>query len=177
MTVFNPGPGGGASNGVPFTVTNPVPAITALDPISKTVGDQAFTLVITGSGFVPSSVVAWAGQSRSVTYVGSTRLEAAIYGTDLATARVVSITVSNRRAWRRTSNQASFTVSGSVSGATSLWPVVPTTDDPGFILDAMGSRFITTSAVQWMGPDRGKLPQRQRVSGCASAFRTTLSRA
>ncbi|NLF02450.1 MAG: cell shape-determining protein, partial [Anaerolineales bacterium] len=156
VTVFNPTPGGGASNGVLFTVTNPVPVITALAPISKTVGDPTFTLVITGSGFVSSSVVMWAGQSRPMTYTSSTRLEATIYDTDLTTARVVSITVSSPGPGGGTSNQASFTVSPA-SGGASLGPIG---GDPWFALDASGPRLIVASAER-----RDWLDQGASVSG------------
>src|SRR5262245_25350172 len=38
ITVFNPAPGGGPSNGVSFTVANPVPRVTSLEPASATAG-------------------------------------------------------------------------------------------------------------------------------------------
>src|SRR4029453_13369160 len=63
VTVFNPAPGGGSSNGVSFTVIgSPVPMFTSLDPASAVAGGPAFTLTVNGSGFVltngiPGSIV------------------------------------------------------------------------------------------------------------------------
>ena len=56
-----PRPGGGASNGVPFTVTNPVPWLSHRGSLMTTQqDDDAFTLVVTGSHFVSNVGCAWA---------------------------------------------------------------------------------------------------------------------
>ena len=38
VTIFNPTPGGGTSNGVTFTINNPIPTITNINPSSATAG-------------------------------------------------------------------------------------------------------------------------------------------
>ncbi|HZN11155.1 MAG TPA: IPT/TIG domain-containing protein, partial [Blastocatellia bacterium] len=50
VTVFTPGPGGGTSNALTFTVNppNPVPVLTSLSPGSAAVGGGDFTLTVTG---------------------------------------------------------------------------------------------------------------------------------
>src|SRR5205823_10869665 len=57
---------------------SPVPAITSLSPLSAPVGGPAFTLTVTGSGFVAASVVQWNGAARPTTFVSSTQVQAAI---------------------------------------------------------------------------------------------------
>src|SRR5208282_3870773 len=56
--VFNPTPGGGSS-ATTMTLTvgtlNPTPTLTGLAPSSASAGSGAFTLVLSGSGFVPGA--------------------------------------------------------------------------------------------------------------------------
>src|SRR5262249_34575349 len=59
VTVFNPSPVGGTSAPLTFTITasnNPVPGLTQLTPSSATAGSGAFTLTVTGTGFVNGAV-------------------------------------------------------------------------------------------------------------------------
>src|SRR2546430_17546138 len=80
VTIFNPAPGGGASNALTFTITapsNPVPTATGLNPSSAVAGGPAFTLTVTGRNLVPGSVVRWNGADRAPTYVSATQLKAA----------------------------------------------------------------------------------------------------
>ena len=110
VTVFNPAPGGGASNAVSFVVGNPVPTITGLNPSSATPGGPAFTLTVNGTGFISSSVVRWKGANRTTTYVSSTRLTAAITAADIAAAGTASVTVFNPAPGGGASNAAPFVV-------------------------------------------------------------------
>jgi hypothetical protein len=113
VTVTNPTPGGGTSNGVTFTVntpSNPVPAITTLAPSATTAGSAAFTLTVNGSGFISGSVVNFGGSARTTTYVSATQLTAAILAADVATAGAPSVTVTNSAPGGGTSNGVPFTV-------------------------------------------------------------------
>lgn len=100
VTVFNPGPGGGLSNSVSFTV-NPggggggTPVFSALSPVSRTAGSGSTTLTINGSGFTSSSIVRWNGNNRSTTFVSATQLRITASSSDQANAGTFAITVSN----------------------------------------------------------------------------------
>ncbi|MGA7920847.1 MAG: IPT/TIG domain-containing protein [Candidatus Acidiferrales bacterium] len=96
VTVVNSGSAGGSSAAVNFVVspTPPTtPTITSLSPTSATAGGAAFTLTVTGSNFVPASVVDWNGGARNTTYKSSTSLQAAIQLQDIATAGTAQVTV------------------------------------------------------------------------------------
>ncbi|HEY3333533.1 MAG TPA: choice-of-anchor tandem repeat GloVer-containing protein [Capsulimonadaceae bacterium] len=56
VVVINPAPGGGSSVAVPFYVTIAAPTITAISPNPGTYG-AAYPLTVTGTNFVPESVV------------------------------------------------------------------------------------------------------------------------
>src|SRR4029079_6031970 len=85
VAVFNPGPGGGLSNGVEFTIAdpgeNPTPSIAGVSP-SATLTDltsaKQLTIDIDGANFMPESVAQWNGDSRPTAYVSSTKLRMTI---------------------------------------------------------------------------------------------------
>ncbi|MBZ5621098.1 MAG: hypothetical protein LAQ69_20585, partial [Acidobacteriia bacterium] len=54
---------------VPLAAASLQPAIGSIAPASANAGDAAFTLAVTGSGFVGRTVVRWNGQDRPTTFV------------------------------------------------------------------------------------------------------------
>lgn len=98
VTVNNPTPGGGVSGALTFTISNtanPTPTLTAINPVSVFAGDDAFTLVVTGSNFVAGSVIEWKGVARPTTMISATELRTEISAADVATAGAVQVTVRN----------------------------------------------------------------------------------
>src|SRR6185437_14883454 len=64
---------------------NPVPSVNQpLVPASAAPGGPGFSLAVTGSGFVPTSVVSWNGSARSTNFVSTGKLTAAITAQDVA---------------------------------------------------------------------------------------------
>ena len=80
-----------------FTITiyNPVPTLTSLSPDSVIAEGSTFTLTLTGTRFVRSSVVRWNGSDRPTAYISATQLTAQISASDIATAGSASLTVYN----------------------------------------------------------------------------------
>jgi hypothetical protein len=91
-------------------VTNPLPGPIMLNPASVGLG-QAFTLVVTGSGFVPGSVVVFGGQELSTVFVDATRLEAAVSADIIGTVGIVPVFVRTPGPGGGDSPPATFTVS------------------------------------------------------------------
>jgi hypothetical protein len=89
---------------------NPAPTLTSLSPAQASAGGSAFTLTVTGSGFVSSSVVQWNGSSRPTTFVSSTQLQAAIAAADIATAGTVQVTIQTPTPGGGTSSPVSFSI-------------------------------------------------------------------
>jgi hypothetical protein len=110
VQVINPCPGGCLSNALTFTINNPVPTTTSLSPSSATAGGAAFTLTVTGTNFLSSSLVQWNGSARTTTWVSGTQLTAAISASDIATAGMASVTVLNPSPGGGTSNALTFTI-------------------------------------------------------------------
>jgi YVTN family beta-propeller protein len=114
VTVFNPAPGGGSSNGMNFTIqTNPIPTINGFDTRCAPVGAQAFTLGVFGLNFVASSVVRWNGSDRPTAFVnsfGPPYLTAQIPASDIAAAGTAAVTVFNPAPGGGDSNSLTFTI-------------------------------------------------------------------
>ena len=118
VTVTNPAPGGGTSNGANFTITTGIDAVptifsNGLDPSCAPVAGGDFTLLLFGTNFASDSVVQWNGANLPTTVEASFNgpvLFAQVPGSDIAAAGTATITVSNP-AGDGTSNAVSFTVS------------------------------------------------------------------
>jgi hypothetical protein len=76
-----------------FTVANPVPGVLSLSPSSVTAGAAAFTVTVSGNGFVNTSVVRWNGVNRPTTFVSAMQLQASISASDVATAGTAQVSV------------------------------------------------------------------------------------
>lgn len=78
--VTNPPPGGGSSNPIPFTISNPAPTVASIVPKSG-LRAQTLNIVVTGSNFISGATTASLGPDitvNSVTVVSATRLTASI---------------------------------------------------------------------------------------------------
>lgn len=101
VVVVNPPPGGGTSNAASLSVTNPFPTFTALSPTAilagtaVSAGSAGTTVTLTGSGFVPNSVVMINGSPRTTTFGSASQIQAALTAADLAAAGVDQVQVVN----------------------------------------------------------------------------------
>ena len=153
--VFNPLPGGGASTSVEFTVFNPSPSISSINPTSVVAGGTGFTLTVNGSNFVSGSVVNFNGAAQSTTYVSPTQLTIAVSASDITNQGTVSITVtnpSNGVAGGGTSDSLTLTILPASVQPTVVGTLVPasaTAGGPAFTLTVTGSGFTATSVMSF----------------------------
>lgn len=133
---------------------NPVPTLSSLSPFSTIAGTPGLTLLVTGAGFVPSSVVRWNGSNRGTTFVSSTQLRAAITTFDLSVAGTASVAVFNTAPGGGTSNVVTFTINNPVPSITQLLPDNAAATGPGLTLTVNGSNFVPASVVRWNGTPR-----------------------
>jgi len=114
--VFLAGCGGGSysnqppSGTNPTPTTNPVPAISFLNPSGTAVGGPAFTLTVSGSNFLASSVVRWNGSDRPTAFQNNTQVTAQIPAGDIAATGTAAITVFNPTPGGGTSNSLNFSI-------------------------------------------------------------------
>jgi hypothetical protein len=109
ITVVTPGPCGGTSNAVIFTITA-TPSITTIDPTCVAPGGPGFTLTVNGTNFVATSIVNWNATALTTTFVSSTQLTATVPAAFIATAGTASVTVVSCGA---TSNAVTLTIANS----------------------------------------------------------------
>ena len=111
IAVFNPPPGGGASNTVPLNITNPFPSITAVTPASIEAGTgNGATLTVTGTSLAPASVILINGGQRATTTSSATQLTTALTAGDLAAAGVNQVQVFTPAPGGGTSNILTFAI-------------------------------------------------------------------
>jgi hypothetical protein len=106
--------------------TGPPPTITQMTPGSAVAGSSAFTMTVTGTNFVPASVVLFNGSARTTAFVSSTQLQAAITAADVATAGMAHVSVLNPQA------------NGSISAASTF--LVGSAGGPGFAVAIVNQR-------------------------------------
>ncbi len=113
LTVVNPAspaPGGGSSNVYAFNVNNPLPGITSISPASVAAGGASTSVAVTGTGFVPNSVVLINGAARATAATSATQATATLTAGDLAAGGVNQIQVMNPGPGGGTSNAAIFAI-------------------------------------------------------------------
>ena len=108
VTVSNPG--SLVSNTVTITVIpNPVPTLSGLSPASAALGGAGFTLTVSGSNFVPTSMVQWNGSPRPTTFMNGNQLLAMISATDIQSLGNSNVSVFNPAPGGGTSATLGFT--------------------------------------------------------------------
>ena len=162
VTVFNPaanpgiscGTDGGTSNALSFPINNPRPSLVSLSPSSVLAGGIHFTLSVTGSGFISSSVVLWNNSNRVTTFISSTQLTASIPASDIANPGTAQITVFNPTPGGGTSNSLAFAINPPPFSLVSLSPASTVAGGSDFTLTAAGTGFTSASVIRWNGSDR-----------------------
>ncbi|MFN0109326.1 MAG: hypothetical protein ACKVZH_10780 [Blastocatellia bacterium] len=157
ITVFTPTPGGGTSNALLLTINvppNPVPAITAINPNTVLSGGADFTLTVTGTGFVQTSVVRFNNADRATTFISPTEIRATIQAGDIINGGMAAITVFNPAPAGGTSNAVTLTINFAPPTITLLSPSSAVAGDVAFQLNVTGTNFAPGSVVRWNGADR-----------------------
>src|ERR1700688_3493065 len=77
------------------TVAGTTPTMSQLAPSSMTAGSPSFVLTVNGTNFNGNAVINWNGAAQSTTHVSATQMTAAIPAASVATAGMVTVTVTN----------------------------------------------------------------------------------
>jgi RHS repeat-associated protein len=151
VTVNNPAPGGGTTAVLTFTVNNPVPSLTNLNPASAPTGSGPFLITLTGTNFVTTSTVNFSGTTLTPQFVSSSQMNVTIPASLLAQAGYFPLYVSNPAPGGGISGSLTFTVNNLVPVATSLSPGTIIAGSSAFALTVNGSNFISTSTLNFSG--------------------------
>ena len=154
VTVSNPAPGGGTSNGLPFSIQNPVPALTSLSPTSSLINTTGLTLTLNGTGFVAGTTISFGGVTGLTPIAGTltaTQLKVAIPDSALNTGGFITVTVSNPAPGGGTSNGLTFSVLNPLPVLTSLNPASASLSTTGLVLTLNGTGFVAGATVNFGG--------------------------
>ncbi|MCY1080129.1 IPT/TIG domain-containing protein [Archangium lansingense] len=156
ITVRNPAPGGGTSNGLTLTaIDSSAPSITGLAP-ARVVASAAFSLTVTGSGYVCSppasrSTVLFNGSSYTPSSCASTQLTVSLPATPAG-----DYPVQVRNSNGETSNTLMLEVreANPVPTLTALSPSQGERGGVAFTLRATGTGFVPGATLSFNGNSR-----------------------
>jgi hypothetical protein len=147
------------SPAVSVALINPTPAIASLTPASVAAGGAAFTLTVTGSGFVSGATATVGGQPRTVTFGSATQLSVAVQAGDVTSAGTVPVQITNPAACVSglcASSAVNLVVTPPPPAPTlsSISPSTASAGGPAFTLTATGTNFAGNSVLQVNGAAR-----------------------
>lgn len=153
IIVENPGPGGGSSDALTFTVldqglSNAQPKLTSLSPGSATVGGPGFSLTVSGSEFVRGAMIVWNGTPLGTQYRSASELTADVSTEKITQAGTVQITVLNPAPGGGSSTALPFTI----TPALHLERLDPASAKPGtrnLKARLFGRGFLPDCKVRW----------------------------
>jgi hypothetical protein len=151
ISVVNPAPGGGTSAPVQFVIKNPIPVVSGLSPSHVSEGSAQFTMTVTGSSFVPSSVVRWNSGNLATAFVSSSSLTSTVPSSLVAAAGTANVTVFSPAPDGGTSNVSDFTIDVYKPILLSISPETTLAGGGAFTLTLNGAQFNNTSVAQWNG--------------------------
>ena len=137
-------------------VDNPAPTIGSVSPASEVTGATSTVLTVTGSGFVPATVIQVNGSARTTTFVSSTQISVALTAADLSAAATLSLTAVNPAPGGGTSTAATVAVLAS-NPAPSITSVNPATELVGAsspVIAVTGTGFMASTVIDVNGSAR-----------------------
>jgi hypothetical protein len=148
VQVTNPPPGGGTVDGGTFTVTPEVvvpPTLTSLAPAHLDVGATGATVVLTGTGFSPASLVRFDTLHVAVTYTSPTQLTVVVPDALLLAPDTLQVMVENPTS---ASQPMAFEVRAGVPVLSAIAPAHVGAGSPDVTLSISGTGFTPTTAVR-----------------------------
>ena len=150
VAVMN-GAGGTPSAPVTLSVDNPLPTLASLSPSAVGEGATSASVSLTGTGFVPGSVVAVPGGARPTTYTSATMLTVSLTAADLANPGSLGISVANPAPGGGSSAALQLSIVNPSPAITSVSPASAAAGSSAILLDITGTGFLPGSTVTFGG--------------------------
>ena len=142
--------------------------LTAVSPNKIAAGSGAFTITVTGVGFLNGAIVLWNGSPLTTTFVNATTLAAAVRANLVAQSGAASVTVKNPAG--AASNALPFTVTGAGPSIVSLLPSVAKIGAPDTVIHLTGASFVSGAQVLVNGaPVNASFESSTQISGLVPA--------
>lgn len=150
--------GGVAAGTLTFSINQAMPVISSLLPSAANAGGPAFTLDVSGSGFLSNSTVEWNGAPLATTYVSASQLTASVTANLITSAGSSAVTVSNGSGL--SSNSITFTVNQPITGNPPHTGVgIYRSSNSLFILNSQFNNMFTPSDTVTTFAGNGLTPQ------------------
>jgi len=142
----------GSGAAINLEVDNPLPTITGLTPSATVVSTAPPTIAVTGTGFVPTTVIDVNGSGRTTTYVSSVQVNVTLDATDVAAPGSLSLTAVNAAPGGGNSTAVTEMVDNPAPGVGTISPnqVLTGTTTPTQVT-VSGTNFIPASVVELGG--------------------------
>ena len=158
VSVESPTPGGGTSGALDFTVENPLPTLTSINPSSIAAGSPDTVLTLHGTGFVATSTVLWNGTPLVTTSSTATQLMVTLPAASLLTLGDLPVVASNPNPGGGTSTGLPLHVAGPlrVSVATTGPDVDGSSLDSDISIDGRYLAFASRASNLVSGDTKGQ---------------------
>lgn len=145
----------GGATSAPFelrVVAVEKPSIDTLSPASAEVGGDPFVLTINGLNFASGAIVSFDGAVHASTFVNATRITVNVTAADLAVPRNIAVRVTNPDGGA--SDPVELPVIVIPPTLASVDPTSVAAGDPGFTLSVTGTKFSSSSTIDFDGVAR-----------------------
>jgi hypothetical protein len=130
-------------------VDNPAPTVTTLASSITYVGETSPVITLSGTGFVPNTVVNVNGSARPTTFTSPTQINVALSAADILNGGSLSLTAASPAPGGGTSSALNLTVNNPYPQPSSLTPTsVLTNATTPPTITVTGSYFVPSSTVQ-----------------------------
>jgi trimeric autotransporter adhesin len=155
VVVSNGSSNSGSSTAMSLEVDNPAPTITSVSPMSELIGAPSAVITVTGTGFVPATIVNVNGLPQTTTFTSSTQISVPVTVADVAVGGSLSLTAVNPAPGGGTSAAVSLPVN---NPAVAIIHLSPSVLNVGSTMPAtvtvIGNTFVPASVVQVNGSAR-----------------------
>lgn len=148
--------GSKSSAAVNLEIDNPVPTITSVSPASETMGTTSLSITVTGTGFVPATVINVNGAARTATITSATQATVTLTSADVASSGSLSLTAVNAKPGGGTSSASAVSVvaPNPVPTISSLNPASVTAGSTAPIVTVTGTGFVASTVINVSGNAR-----------------------
>jgi trimeric autotransporter adhesin len=142
-----------AARPINLEVDNPTPVIGSVAPASEIVGATAAVITVTGTGFVPATVINVNGSARTTTFISSTQVSVALAADDVAAATSLSLTAVNPAPAGGTSAAATVavTMANPAPAITSISPSSELVGASSPVIAVTGTGFTSSTVIDVNG--------------------------
>ena len=146
----------GSGTPVNLEVDNPAPAITSVSPTSEPAGTTSPNITVTGTGFVPTTVINVNGATRTTTFTSSTQISVTLSAADVSTAGSLSLTAVNSKPGGGTSTATTVAIvaPNPVPTVSTLDPATELVGTESANVVVAGTGFVSSTVINVNGSAR-----------------------